>query len=90
MYFICLCFKFRYLIKNNCCMFHYYLLLLGLSSRKEYINCFKNNCQQAVDTAARTARNPQDGSEVAVPASKRVSIKAAAPFKRAVKETVTA
>ena len=40
---------------------------------------------EAADTAARTARNPQNGETIEVPASKRVSFKAAAPFKRAVK-----
>lgn len=44
---------------------------------------------EAVETAARTARNPSTGEALAVPASKRVSVKVAAPFKRAVKETVT-
>lgn len=43
---------------------------------------------EAVATAARTARNPSTGEAIEVPASKRVSLKAAAPFKRAVKESV--
>lgn len=45
---------------------------------------------EAADTAARSARNPQTGEAIEVPASKRVSFKAAKPFKDAVKATVTA
>lgn len=45
---------------------------------------------EAVDTSERTARNPQTGEAIQVPASKRISFKAAKPFKDAVKATVTA
>lgn len=45
---------------------------------------------EAVDVAAKTGRNPSTGEALEIPASKRVSVKVAAPFKRAVKDTVTA
>lgn len=40
------------------------------------------------DVAARTARNPQTGDTVEVPASKKVTFKVAKPLKDAVKATV--
>ena len=43
---------------------------------------------EAADTAAKTGRNPQDGSPLEIAASKRVSFKASKPFKDAVKATV--
>jgi len=45
---------------------------------------------EAVDVAAKTGRNPSTGEALEIPASKRVSVKVAAPFKRAVKDTVAA
>lgn len=42
----------------------------------------------AKDVAARTARNPQTGDAIAVPASKKVAFKVAKPLKDAVKATV--
>ena len=43
---------------------------------------------EAADTAAKTGRNPQDGTPLEIPASKRISFKASKPFKDAVKATV--
>ena len=40
---------------------------------------------EAVDVAAKTGRNPATGEELEIAATKRVSVKVAAPFKRAVK-----
>lgn len=42
----------------------------------------------AKDVAARTARNPQTGDAIAVPASKKVTFKVYKPLKEAVKATV--
>lgn len=44
---------------------------------------------EAVATEPRNGVNPATKETVTYPASKRVSVKVAAPFKRAVKETVT-
>lgn len=44
----------------------------------------------AVDTEARTGRNPTTGEALQIPASKRISFKPSKPFKDAVKATVSA